>query len=106
MSKANHKSGSRQRKLRHFRLQFLAEHPFCFYCGFELHVQNSTIDHVVPLASNGLDAPENLVLCCQRCNNRKADRPFHTITCSLRRGEGALTLSQFRSYYDDESSRL
>ncbi|MEJ3403829.1 HNH endonuclease [Rathayibacter sp. YIM 133350] len=42
----------------------------CAYCGKSA----STIDHVLPRSRGGRDAWENLVACCVRCNNQKADR--------------------------------
>lgn len=42
----------------------------CGYCGSHA----TTVDHVVPRSRGGADAWENLVACCIRCNNAKADR--------------------------------
>jgi len=33
-----------------------------------------TIDHVVPLAQEGRDDPDNLALACFHCNRKKSDR--------------------------------
>lgn len=41
-------------------------------CGYCLRPA-TTVDHVVPRSRGGADAWENLVACCQRCNNRKGD---------------------------------
>jgi 5-methylcytosine-specific restriction endonuclease McrA len=50
------------------------DHHTCAYCGkvkggFEL-----TLDHIIPRSRSGPSTWENLVACCQPCNNRKADR--------------------------------
>lgn len=42
----------------------------CAYCGSHAN----TIDHVLPRSRGGKDTWENLVACCQRCNNIKSDR--------------------------------
>lgn len=42
----------------------------CGYCG----AHANTIDHVMPRSRGGKDTWENLVACCQRCNNIKSDR--------------------------------
>lgn len=42
----------------------------CAYCGGHA----TTVDHVVPRSRGGGDDWENLVACCVRCNNAKADR--------------------------------
>jgi 5-methylcytosine-specific restriction endonuclease McrA len=42
----------------------------CAYCGGHA----ATVDHVLPRSRGGGDAWENLVACCVRCNNAKADR--------------------------------
>ncbi len=33
-----------------------------------------TVDHIVPLAQDGSDTPDNLALACFHCNRRKSDR--------------------------------
>lgn len=42
----------------------------CGYCG----AHATTIDHVMPRSRGGKDTWENLIACCQRCNNVKGDR--------------------------------
>lgn len=46
----------------------------CQYCGREYRAEDLTIDHVVPRSQGGATTWENVVACCRRCNNRKADR--------------------------------
>lgn len=44
----------------------------CQYCG---HTSRElTIDHVVPREHGGPSSWDNLVACCLRCNNKKANR--------------------------------
>lgn len=46
----------------------------CFFCGVEIpNRYEHTYDHIVPLARGGRDRFDNLVDCCYRCNQLKAD---------------------------------
>ncbi|MFM6968230.1 MAG: HNH endonuclease [Microbacteriaceae bacterium] len=51
----------------------------CVYCGKAAN----TIDHVQPKSRGGADSWENLVACCVRCNNEKADKTLREIGWSL-----------------------
>lgn len=48
----------------------------CVYCGFQgtslLSWRQLTIDHIVPRAKGGPDAPENKVVSCNYCNTMKS----------------------------------
>ncbi len=52
----------------------------CGYCGRGA----ATIDHVLPRSRGGADSWENLVACCLRCNNAKADRTPREMGWELR----------------------
>ena len=52
----------------------------CAYCGGGA----GTIDHVLPRSRGGRDSWENLVACCQRCNNTKGDRTPQEMSWELR----------------------
>lgn len=71
---------------RRIRIRLVKRDGCCFYCGRELEVWNSTLDHVEPRSQGGTDRRENLVLACHRCNKRKADYPLEVIACGLQRG--------------------
>lgn len=43
----------------------------CHWCGLELHVSFTNVDHVVPLAEGGQHTVENVVLSCANCNVRR-----------------------------------
>lgn len=45
----------------------------CQYCGPD-GPRATTIDHVIPRSRGGGSNPGNLVACCFRCNQKKADR--------------------------------
>jgi 5-methylcytosine-specific restriction endonuclease McrA len=46
----------------------------CQYCHRTLPSGELTLDHVVPRARAGESAWENLVACCNSCNNKKGSR--------------------------------
>jgi 5-methylcytosine-specific restriction endonuclease McrA len=46
----------------------------CRYCGAEYRLHDMTRDHVIPLGKGGKNSIENIVLACNQCNNKKADR--------------------------------
>jgi 5-methylcytosine-specific restriction endonuclease McrA len=53
----------------------------CQYCGAK--TQDLTIDHVIPKSRGGGDSWDNLVCCCQRCNNKKGNRTPEEARMSL-----------------------
>ena len=54
--------------------------PHCCYCGVRttltrgLYRTSATIDHILPKSKGGSNHPQNLVLACARCNNRRGVR--------------------------------
>lgn len=55
----------------------------CAYCGVEMDFnvrgrisppRKATIDHIVPIARGGGHVPENVTLCCSRCNSSKGSK--------------------------------
>ena len=60
-----------RRALRGRRRRLFGINPRCHYCGCQLRWENSTLDHVVPLARGGTHQASNLVLACHRCNQLK-----------------------------------
>ena len=55
----------------------------CCYCGSSKGPM--TVDHVIPKNKGGEDTWENLVCACDRCNNKKGDRPLATARMRLLR---------------------
>jgi hypothetical protein len=46
----------------------------CQYCGMKFHGSDLTLDHILPRSQGGKNSWENLVACCRKDNQRKADR--------------------------------
>ena len=46
----------------------------CYLCGKEPKGWHLTLDHMVPLSRGGDHTPENLRVCCRKCNNAKSDK--------------------------------
>ena len=68
--------GKRERRPRNARernllIRSIAERDgwVCMYCGRVLTPETATVEHIVPLAGNGLDSLRNLTLACASCNN-------------------------------------
>jgi len=55
----------------------------CQYCGKKLTASQVTVDHVLPRAQGGITSFINCVVCCQLCNNKKADRTPEQATMKL-----------------------
>lgn len=53
---------------------FLRDGGICAYCMNTISFRKSTYDHVIPKSRGGQTKWDNIVLCCQECNGRKADR--------------------------------
>lgn len=47
----------------------------CYYCtrSFQEDPEFRSLDHLIPLSRGGSHELSNLVLCCIKCNNAKAD---------------------------------
>ncbi len=48
----------------------------CRYCGESLTKEEATLDHIVPVARDGGDEPDNLATCCLMCNSIKSGRTY------------------------------
>lgn len=76
------------RRRKKIRVRLVNADGSCFYCGRELTVGDSTLDHVVPRSRGGGEDEGNLVLACRKCNRRKSDHGFDRLACHLNRGQG------------------
>jgi 5-methylcytosine-specific restriction endonuclease McrA len=62
---------TRKGKYRALRRRLLRKDPHCHWCRCDLTLDTSTADHVIPLRRGGLDNPNNIVLACEPCNNKR-----------------------------------
>lgn len=53
------------------RAKMLQKIRCCHWCGNPLTLDNSTIEHIIPLAIGGLDNANNRTLACKPCNESR-----------------------------------
>jgi hypothetical protein len=53
---------------------FRRDFHICLYCGVRFPGSELSRDHVTPIIQGGVDAWNNVVTACRRCNNHKAGR--------------------------------
>ena len=46
----------------------------CFWCGVQTQDGALTLDHLVPVSKGGSHHLSNLVLACQRCNEKRGNK--------------------------------
>lgn len=69
-----HRSNRPYRERLHRGAIARGETPACHWCGREFEsVNDSTLDHVIPLAKGGSNGQDNVVLACPECNANRAD---------------------------------
>jgi 5-methylcytosine-specific restriction endonuclease McrA len=68
----------------------------CQYCGKTLPSGELTLDHVVPRSRAGESSWENLVACCNPCNNKKGSRTPEEAGMRLPRAPRPFTLHTSR----------
>lgn len=62
---------SSSRKKRGFRHRILLrDGRECFYCGYEMELDDITLEHLIPRSKGGKTSPENIVLAHSYCNNK------------------------------------
>lgn len=86
----------------------------CQYCGSQSPTERLTLDHVIPRAQGGQTTWENIVACCFKCNQHKANRtpeqarmklrkkpirPFHLLDVTIRVGENQDPI-EWKDYWD------
>lgn len=54
----------------------------CYLCGKDLDLEDSCIEHVIPVSRGGTNEPSNVRVACMDCNARKSD---HYVSFDLRR---------------------
>jgi len=53
---------------------FLRDNGKCLYCGKQVTLSTFTFDHVIPRKLGGKSGWLNVVVSCERCNNRKGGK--------------------------------
>lgn len=53
---------------------YLRDDYTCQYCGNRFSLKDLSLDHVHPKSRGGDTSWENIVTCCKKCNQLKADR--------------------------------
>lgn len=85
-----------------------AQNGRCYICGQEIDrdVEETNIDHIVPLAAGGKDAPSNFALTHAGCNKRKQDSDLRVAqvleklrTIQERAGNRTATLGDVLTYF-------
>lgn len=81
------KSYVNPKHLRHVKFSreniYLRDNYTCQYCGEQFTSHKLTLDHVIPVSKSGPKSWLNLVTACRDCNQKKADKPPHTIGMRL-----------------------
>ena len=53
------------------REKLIGEDTSCTYCGKSLTMENSSVDHIIPLSRGGDDCEANMQIICRGCNMEK-----------------------------------
>lgn len=77
-NKRSHQSFSR-------RNVWLRDDKECQYCGKKLLLKDMHWDHVTPRSRGGRTTWLNMVCCCKKCNDIKADKPLNECGLKLRK---------------------
>ena len=67
----------------------------CAYCGKALKETDKTYDHLIPKSAGGKRYTNNIVICCEKCNNYKANLDIQTF---LNQNENRF--DNFKNYLD------
>ena len=79
--------------VKRIRAGLLEQDPHCWFCGRYLMAEFATLDHFRrPHSRGGTESPDNVVLCCQPCNNTKSTLPPEFFACKPQRGAGIVRI--------------
>lgn len=70
----------------------------CQYCNLEDHHRRLTLDHVIPKSRGGDKSWLNLVTCCEKCNQKKADKTPSEASMELIRKPFVPTYNVLRAF--------
>jgi len=74
------KAGKRKGNSRAKRKAMLRKSNSCCWCGCQLTLDTSTIEHVVPLSIGGLENSNNTKLACKDCNEKRGNEMPELLT--------------------------
>jgi sulfate adenylyltransferase subunit 1 (EFTu-like GTPase family) len=46
---------------------------YCIYCGKIMKESEKSIDYIKPISRNGKSSSDNIICCCKKCNQKKAN---------------------------------
>jgi 5-methylcytosine-specific restriction endonuclease McrA len=76
----------RRQRVKFSRQNVLARDRWkCQYCGEQHQTSELTFDHVTPRSRGGRTEWENIVMACQECNAKKADKTPSEVGLKLRK---------------------
>ena len=53
------------------------QNGICPYCYREMSYEEATFDHIIPTSEGGPDTVDNIVLCCDSCNNERGNKDIN-----------------------------
>lgn len=68
----------------------------CFYCRTNMKFEDATIDHKVPRCEGGKTIPDNSVIACKKCNNKKGSMSFEGFMRTIKWRQRQKRDSEFR----------
>jgi hypothetical protein len=76
----------------------------CEYCKKDIKPEDVNFDHIWPINRGGDGRKENIVICCQRCNNWKRDKTYDEfIICVKNSSRGQDILEQAKRHEEMRS---
>ena len=63
---------------------FIRDEGKCQYCSKQLTRHNFTLDHIIPVSQGGKKVWQNIVTCCNRCNQKKGSSSLNKTEMSLK----------------------
>ncbi len=62
---------------------WLRDEGTCQYCAKQININNFTLDHINPKVYGGKTTWDNVVVCCESCNQKKADKTLKDVGFKL-----------------------
>lgn len=68
--------GSANRKKNIMKMRMRLSYKKCHYCGCDVDLGTSTLDHIIPKSKGGRTKGNNLVISCAPCNLAKGSKDY------------------------------